>query len=160
MLTWKKSWARRGLMAVLGGAVLFGTLSAYGHAPCHGGPMSEADMTRLSERLVERASSKLSLDAAQQSKLKALAEVLQQQRLALKGSPTSPHEALQGLMAGAQFDRSGAQTLVDAKLATLHSGAPAVIQALADFFDSLQPAQQTQLRELLAHGGSHHFWRG
>jgi len=159
MVTWNKSWGRRGLMAVLGGALLFGAIGARSHSfGCHG-TMTDEDVTRLSERMVERASSKLSLDAAQQAKLKALADEVQRQRLALKGPQASPHEALQGLMAGSQFDRAGAQTLVNTKLAAVQSGAPAVLGALADFFDSLAPAQQAQLRELLAQRTGHHFWR-
>lgn len=157
MTPWFKPWARRGLMALLGTTVLFGAFSAWGHSHCHSGAMSEAEVVRMKERVLERARSELSLNEAQQAKLGVLADALQQQRQALKGDQASPREALQALIAGPQFDRSGAQALLDAKTAALKTGAPTVLNALADFYDSLQPEQQAKVRDFLARGGAHRF---
>lgn len=64
------------------------------------------------------------------------------------------------MLAGERFDRSRAQALVDAKTSALREASPAVITAAADFYDSLKPTQQEQVRSLLAGGGHRHGWGG
>ena len=63
-----------------------------------------------------------------------------------------PRAELQALIAGSSFDRAKAQALVDGKTAAVRDKAPAVVTAMADFYDSLKPEQQQQLREMLAKG--------
>jgi len=57
--------------------------------------------------------------------------------------------ACPALIAGDKFDRAKAQTLLDQKTTAVQSQAPKVLTALADFYDSLTPAQQQQVRERL-----------
>ena len=158
-------WIKYTLIGVFGTAVLFGGLSACAHRH-HGGMMSEADMTQMRERFIDKASRELALDAAQKSKLGLLADAIKAQRNALMGDATNPaanpstnpRTELAALMAGSQFDRSHAQALVDSKTGALRDKAPAVVAAMADFFDSLQPAQQQKVRDFIARGRGH--WRG
>lgn len=150
-----KTWIKRTLIGTLGAGLLFGGLWAYaGHRHHHGGwAMTEADEAQLRAKLVDRATRKLDLDAAQQAKLNLLADALQAQRAALRspGAP-APRAELQAMVAGAQFDRARAQALLDAKTGAVRDKAPAVITAMADFFDSLKPAQQQTLRAMVARG--------
>ncbi len=158
-------WIKYTLIGVFGTAVLFGGLSACAHRH-HGGMMSEADMTQMRERFIDKASRELALDAAQKAKLGLLADAIKAQRNALMGDATNPaanpgtnpRTELAALMAGSQFDRSRAQALVDSKTGALRDKAPAVVAAMADFFDSLQPAQQQKVRDFIARGRGH--WRG
>ena len=166
-------WIKYTLIGVFGTAVLFGGLSACAHRH-HGGMMSEADMTQMRERFIDKASRELALDAAQKAKLGLLADAIKAQRSALMGDATNPaanpasnpstnprtnpRTELAALMAGSQFDRSRAQALVDSKTGALRDKAPAVVAAMADFFDSLQPAQQQKVRDFIARGRGH--WRG
>ncbi len=156
-----KPWIKRTLIGVFGTAVLFGGLSACAHRH-HGGMMSEADMTQMRERFIDKASRELALDAAQKAKLGLLADAIKAQRSALVGDvanpATNPRTELAALIAGSQFDRSRAQALVDGKTGALRDKAPAVVAAMADFFDSLQPAQQQKVRDFMARGRGH--WRG
>lgn len=160
-----KPWIKHTLIGVFCTAVLFGGLSACAHRH-HGGMMSEADMTQMRERFIDKASRELALDAAQKTKLGLLADAIKAQRSALMGDATTPaanpgtnpRTELAALMAGSQFDRSRAQALVDSKAGALRDKAPAVVAAMADFFDSLQPAQQQKVRDFIARGRGH--WRG
>lgn len=160
-----KPWIKHTLIGVFGTAVLFGGLSACAHRH-HGGMMGEADMTQMRERFIDKASRELALDAAQKAKLGLLADAIKAQRSALMGDATNPaanpgtnpRTELAALMAGSQFDRSRAQALVDSKAGALRDKAPAVVAAMADFFDSLQPAQQQKVRDFIARGRGH--WRG
>ncbi|WP_395699257.1 Spy/CpxP family protein refolding chaperone [Aquabacterium sp.] len=160
-----KRWIRRSLIGLLGVGVLFGGLAACGHQRYgHGGwsNMSEADAAKLRERLIDKASRELQLDEAQRVRLGQLADTLKAQRATLMAGG-NPRAEVQSLVAGAQFDRAKAQALVDGKTAALRDGAPAVITAFGDFYDSLRPEQQQKLRDFMARGreGHHHgFWRG
>ena len=120
-----------------------------GHGWRHG-EMDGQRMTEMRGKALERVGSKLALDAAQRQKLEQLADTLQAQRKAFLGDAARPREALQALVAGATFDRAGAQALVEAKVRAVQAGSPEVIAAMGDFYDSLRPEQQNQVREMMA----------
>ena len=151
-----RPWIKRTLYGVFGASILIGGLSACGHHHGGGWQMSEADSAKMRERMIERASSKLDLDATQKQKLAVLADKLKEQRAALVGTTTDPRAELQALVAGTKFERERAQSLVEAKTGALRSKSPEVIAAAGDFFDSLKPEQQQKVRELLS---KRHGWR-
>ncbi len=149
-----KTWIRRTLIGLAATGALLGGLAACSHGH-HRGPMTEADIVQLRERVIDQAASKLDLDTAQKARLATLADALQAQRSALMagGAGAAPPRAeLQALIAGTSFDRSKAQALVDSKTTAVRDKAPAVVTAMADFYDSLKPEQQQKLRDLLAKG--------
>ena len=57
---------------------------------------------------------------------------------------------LQALIAGTTFDRARASGLLNAKIGAVQAQGPGVISAAADFYDSLNTAQQTQVREFMS----------
>lgn len=179
-------WIKRSLLA-LAAATMVGGLAACGHGPMGGprgdgpmacgpggpmmgwhggarGPMSEADHQRMRDRMVERATDALKLDAAQKGKLVALMDTMHRQRSQLTGAAKAgeaaktPRDQLLGLMSGERFDRAGAQALADEKTQALRGAAPEVIAAMGDFYDSLKPEQQAQVREFMQRRGK--GWRG
>lgn len=143
-----KTWIKRTLIAAVGVSVLLGGAAAFAHR--HGGwhAMSKGDITQAKTRMVDKVAERMTLDATQKAKLGVLADQLLAQRTALMAGG-DPRTAMQALVAGPAFDRAGAQALLDAKADVVRAGAPAVIAAFGDFYDSLQPEQQTQLRELM-----------
>jgi Spy/CpxP family protein refolding chaperone len=157
-----KTWLKRTLIGLASASVLLGGLAACSHQRHHGSyaAMSDADITQLKARFIDRASDKLDLDAAQQARLAVLADAMKDQRAALLAGNPNPRADLQALVAGPQFDRSRALALVDSKTGALRDKAPAVVTALADFYDSLKPEQQQKLRELMARGRGHGVGRG
>lgn len=155
-----KPWIKKTLVGLFGASIMVGGLTACssGHSYRHG-PMTPEKMAEVRGKLVERVSSKLDLDAAQKLKLNALADTLQAQRSAFIGKTTDPRAEAQAIVAGDKFDRARAQALLAEKTQALQAHSPEVITALADFYDSLNPAQQQKVRELmqrrkgwLAHG--------
>jgi periplasmic protein CpxP/Spy len=84
---------------------------------------------------------------------------LRDQRNALAPAGNNPRTDLQALVAGTTFDRSKASAWVDGKLGAVQSKSPEVVNAMADFFDSLKPEQQAKVREYLNRGGRR-SWRG
>jgi len=153
-----KPWIKRTLYGLLGASILVGGLSACGH-PRHdyGMAMSDTERAEFRGKMIDRVASKLDLTADQKQRLGVLADKLQEQRAALMGKTTDPRAEVQALIAGEKFDRTRAQSLVTEKTAALSSKSPEVIAAMADFFDSLTPAQQTKVREALQR--RHGWWR-
>lgn len=149
-----KRWLKQTLFGAIGASILVGALSACGHGPMRGG-WNEADAGAMRERMLERAGRELQLDDAQKQRLATLADTLHAQRVALMGQ-VDPHAQFEALLAGPTFDRAGAQSLVQGKIAAASAGAPAVIAAAGDFFDSLRPDQQQKVREFIA---KRHDWK-
>ena len=150
-----KTWIRRTLIGLAATGTLLGGLAACSHGH-HRGPMTEADIVQLRERFIDKAAGKLVRDTAQKARLATLADALQAQRSALMagaaGGAAQPRAELQALIVGTSFDRSKAQALVDSKTTAVRDKAPAVVTAMADFYDSLKPEQQQKLRDMLAKG--------
>lgn len=145
-----KTWIKRTLIAAA--AVLtLGALGACGHHHGHGrGPWTDAQVSEMRGKAVERISSRLELTAPQKAKLETLADAMVAQRQALRGDAGSePRAELKALIAGEKFDRTKAQAMLQAKTAAVQGQGPKVVEALAEFYDSLNPAQQAQVREFL-----------
>ena len=118
--------------------------------------MSAEQSAEFRGKMVERVSSKLDLNADQKQRLTVLADKLNEQRTALMGKTPDPRADVQALVAGDKFDRARAQTLVQEKTAALNTKSPEVIAAMGDFYDSLNPTQQAQVREFMQKRGG---WR-
>ena len=154
-----KPWIKRSLLVLFGAGAIAGGLSAcgyHGHRG-HGSAFSAEDSARFQARMVERIGKELELDAQQRQRLVVLGDRLREQRQALVGTTTDPRAEMQALVAGAHFDRARAQSLIDEKTGALRSKSPEVIAAAADFFDSLNPAQQQKVRDRLVR---RHGWFG
>lgn len=150
-----KPWIKRTLVGLFGATILVGGLTACGHR-AHSGGMGAEQSAEFRGKMVERVSSKLDLNADQKQRLTVLADKLNEQRAALMGKTPDPRADVQALVAGDKFDRTRAQTLVQEKTAALNTKSPEVIAAMGDFYDSLNPAQQTKVREFMQKRGG---WR-
>lgn len=145
-----KTGTRRILIALTGATLLLGGLTACGtRGPGGPGGWSEARVTEMSGKMVERIGDKLDLDAEQKLKLDAVAAEMAAQRKAFRGDSANPRDDLKALIAGDRFDRARAQALLEQKTAAVQQQGPKVLTAFADFYDSLTPEQQQQVRERL-----------
>jgi Spy/CpxP family protein refolding chaperone len=146
-----KTWIKRTLFGLFATGALLGGLAACSHGVHRHGwhAMSDADMAQMKTRLVDRAASKLDLDEAQKAKLAVLADQMQAQRKAFIGNTADPRADLQALVSGPTFDRAKAAALIEGKVGAVQTQSPAVVAALADFYDSLKPEQQAKLRSFM-----------
>jgi periplasmic protein CpxP/Spy len=152
-----RTWIKNSLIGLLGASVVLGGLaiaSPMRHG-WHGGSMSEADMAQFRERMIDRATRELSLDATQRQHLVALGDTFHAQRQAMMPGGTHPRDQLAALIAGERFDANRAQALVLEKTEALRNASPSVITAAATFYDSLRPEQQQKLRDFMAQRGHH-----
>lgn len=159
MSTWFKPWMKRSLIGLAAVGTLFGGMAAWAHHR-HGGhfgwqTVSAEDAAKMKARVVEKVGRKLDLDDTQKAKLATLADQLREGRNAVVTSTPDPRAELRGLVAGATFDRSKASALVQAQVGAISTQSPALINAMADFYDSLKPDQQAKVREFMAQRGRH-----
>ena len=144
-----KPWIKKTLMGLFGATIAFGGLTACSSSHHHRGPMSAEKMAEVRGKVVERVSSKLDLNDAQKQKLNLLADTMEVQRTAFMGKAADPRAEMQALVSGDKFDRARAQTLLEEKTRAVQTSSPEVINALADFYDSLNPDQQQKVRDLM-----------
>ena len=145
-----KHWIKRSLIGLFGASIVVGGLTACANRH-HGYSMaaSEEDSAKFKTRMVERVGKALELNEQQKQRLAALGDRMREQRLALIGNTTDPRAEVRALVAGAQFDKARAQAIVEEKTTALRAKSPQVIAAAADFFDSLNPAQQQKVRDFM-----------
>jgi periplasmic protein CpxP/Spy len=153
-----KPWIKRSLIGLTSVTVVLGGLTACGGRGHHGEGWSAEQVSEVRSKVVNRISGKLDLDVAQKQKLGALADQIIASRTAFRGDAADPRADVKALIAGDKFDRAAAQTLLDQKTQAIQGNAPQTINALADFYDSLNPEQQKQVREKLDKRG--HGWWG
>lgn len=153
-----KTWIRRSLIGLAATTVVLGGLTACGSRGDHARGWSEERITEVRGKAIEKISSKLELNAEQKAKLGALADEMIASRKAFRGESTNPRADMAALIAGEKFDRSKAQQLIDQKLQAAQGNGPKVVAAFGDFFDSLNPEQQKQVRDRLEKRG--HGWWG
>jgi len=153
-----KTWIKRTLFAVAGATLVLGTLTACGYQGGHHegqrsehrhGGWSEERITEMRGKAVDRVSRELNLSAEQRQKLDTLANEMQASRRALQGEGPAPRQALAAMLAGPTMDRQAAAQFLDQKTQVVQSRSPQVINAMGDFFDSLTPDQQAQVRAVM-----------
>ena len=145
-----KSWIKRTLFGLFGVGIIAGGLSACGRGQHeHGMVISEEDSVRFKAKMVERVGKELNPNEQQKERLGALGDRLRDQRVALVGKTTDPRAEVAALVAGAQFDKARAQAIPEEKTAAIRGKSPEVITAAAEFFDSLNPAQQQKVRDFM-----------
>jgi len=145
-----KPWIKTTLAGLFGASIVLGSLAAFADGPCRRyGPMDAARMAELRGKVLDRVGRKLDLSDAQKHKLAAVADRLQARRAAFTAEAGDLGAGVQALVAGDRFDRARAQALLDAKLHAAQAGGPDVMDAVADFYDSLDAAQQQKVRDFV-----------
>ena len=141
---------KRTLLGMVGATIVIGGLSACGHHErSYGAGMSQEKYAEMRDKVVERAAGKLDLNEDQKKRLSVLGDKLYEQRTALMGQTTDPRAEMKALVAGDKFDAARAQSLINDKTAALQAKSPEVIAAMADFYNSLNPAQQQKVRDYM-----------
>jgi Spy/CpxP family protein refolding chaperone len=152
-----KPWIKRSLIALTSATVVIGGLTACGSRGDHARGWSDERVTEMRGKAVEKISDKLELNAGQKAKLEALADEMIASRKAMRGESVDVRKDLQALIAADKFDRTKAQQMLDQKTQALQGSGPKVLAAFGDFYDSLNPEQQKQVREKLERR-SHGWW--
>jgi periplasmic protein CpxP/Spy len=153
-----KTWLKRTLLGVAVSSALLGSLAAYSAegGGFHHGPPTPEQMAQHEAHMLAHIGKKLDLDANQAAKLKVLGDLMVAQHTP-SAAGADPHAAMGALIAGNTFDRAGATQLMNQHIARMQANGPAMINAIGDFYDSLNTTQQQEVRDLAAH---HHGFFG
>jgi periplasmic protein CpxP/Spy len=109
--------------------------------------------TEMRGKVVDKISSHLVLNDAQKQKLGVLADEVIASRTAFRGKDADPRAEFKAMVSGEKFDRTRAQALLEQKTQVVQGNGPKMITAMADFYDSLNPEQQKQVREKMERRG-------
>jgi Spy/CpxP family protein refolding chaperone len=153
-----KSWIKRSLIGLTAATVVLGGLTACGSRGDHARGWSDERITEMRGKAIEKISSKLELNTDQKAKLGVLADEMIASRKAFKGNAADPRADMKALIASDKFDRIKAQAMLDQKTQAVQGNGPKMLAAFGDFYDSLTPAQQQQVREKMDRRG--HGWWG
>lgn len=153
-----KPWIKRSLIGLTAVTVVLGGLTACGSRGDHARGWSDERITEVRGKAIDKIGSKLELNAEQKQKLGVLADEMIASRKAFRGAAADPRTELKALVAGDKFDRTKAQALLDQKMQVMQGNGPKMLSAFGDFYDSLNPEQQKQVRERMEKRG--HGWWG
>jgi len=153
-----KTWIKRSLIGLTAVTVVVGGLTACGSRGDHARGWSDERITEVRGKAIDKIGSKLDLNAEQKQKLGVLADEMIASRKAFRGEGADPRADLKALVAGDKFDRTKAQALLDQKMQVMQGNGPKMLSAFGDFYDSLNPEQQKQVRERMEKRG--HGWWG
>lgn len=106
-------------------------------------------------RMVERISSRLSLDDNQAAALESFAAALRSTREAARGGAEGggPRAMALEFISGNTLDQGAALTALEARAEAMRAAAPELVAQAAAFYDGLDAEQQAQVREFLERGG-------
>ena len=151
---------KRTLIGLLGATVLVGGLTACGSQRHneYGAQLSPEAYAQKRDKFVDKAASRLDLNDDQKKRLAVLGDKLYEQRTALVGQTKDPRAEMKALVAGDKFDATRAQALINDKTTALNTKSPEVIAALADFYNSLNAAQQQKVRDYMDGRGRWFHW--
>lgn len=134
-----KPITKRILLAV-GTLGLATSVAAYAHQHFH-------DPEERSAWIMEKITHELELTAPQQEKLEVVkVEIMTARKDMHQDRKQTKNDVLE-MLGQPSMDRSRVQMMVDQRLDAMRNHAPQVINALGDFYDSLSPEQQLELRE-------------
>ena len=136
------------IVIIAGGAVLLaGSIAACSH---HRGPEQRA------EWMMEKVSKELKLDEAQQAKLKVLSDDMLAVRKQMRSEFGSDRDQVLGLLDQPKLDQAKILGMVKEHTQTINQQAPKIVAALGDFYDSLSPEQQAEVRKFAKEHHEHH----
>lgn len=153
-----KSWIKRSLIGLTAATIVLTGLTACGSRGDHARGWSNDRITEMRGKAIEKISDKLELNTDQKTKLGVLADEMITSRKAFVGNSADPRADMKALVAGDKFDRAKAQALLDQKTQVVQGNGPKMLSAFGDFYDSLTPAQQQQVRAKMDRRG--HSWWG
>ena len=114
------------------------------------------------ERMVQKITEELALTEMQQTNLSEVKDRFLEMRKTMQSNREQTKTDIQLMLKKPTLDRDMVNTIVNQHIETVHSGSPAIINAIGDFYDSLDDMQRAEIREFvedkMEHGHRRPFW--
>lgn len=136
-----------------GGALLVTGVIACNHGMHFGSPEERG------EWMVQKVTKELKLNETQESMLVDVKDVFLDTRKATRGNREQHSADVMAMLNQQAFDRDKANEIVIQHIETVNTRAPVIIDAIGNFYDSLDDAQRAELREFVEHKIEHHHDR-
>ncbi|WP_455206761.1 Spy/CpxP family protein refolding chaperone [Kaarinaea lacus] len=148
-----KPISKRIMTILISGAVVIGTVTACGHHRYQ-------DPEKHGAWLMEKVTDELELNDSQKAKLEAVRKEILTVRKDMHADRENFRDEILTMLDQPALDRQKALSMVEQKTQSINQHAPQVINALAEFYDSLSDEQRKELREHIADMGQHHhhYW--
>ncbi len=146
---------KRIITFIAGGTLLTATVVA-----CHHG-MHFGTAEERGEWMVQKVSKELELNSIQRDKLVNLKDEFLSLRKELRDDRAQLRTDVLAMLQQPTLDRDKANAMVSGQLATVNAGSPAIIDAVANFYDSLDDTQRSEIREFIQNKiehRSHRYW--
>ena len=111
------------------------------------------------ERIVQKITEELELTETQQSRLSDVKNEFLDMRKTMRSNREQTQTDIQAMLKQPTLDRNKANSIVNQHIETIHSRSPAIIDAIGNFYDSLDDAQRAELREFIEDKMEHHHGR-
>jgi len=128
------------ILFALGAVGLFASVAAYGHHQCH-------DPEQKGNWIVEKISSELELTEPQVAKLEDVRDQMMNARKQMHQERKGARADVLQLLGQSSLDRDQSLAMINQRLDAIRGKAPQLVNALGDFYDSLTPVQQQELKE-------------
>jgi Spy/CpxP family protein refolding chaperone len=135
--------SKRTMMYMIGGALLTTSVAA-----CHHG-MHYGSAEERGEWMAQKVSKELELNDLQQTRLAELKDELLDLRTSLRSDREQMRTEVLAMLQQPTLDRNKANAMVSEQVATINSRSPMIIDAIANFYDSLDDAQRAELRDFI-----------
>ena len=135
-----------------------GTLLVAGVVGCNHG-MHFGSPEERGEWIVEKVTKELKLNETQASRLVDVKAALLDTRKTMRGNREQHNTDVIAMLNQPTFDRDKANEIVTQHIETVNTRAPVIIDAIGNFYDSLDDAQRAELREFVDHKMDHHHGR-
>jgi len=114
------------------------------------------------DRIVQKVTEELDLTAIQQASLTQVKNELLEMRNTISSSREQTQADIWAMLKQPRLDRNQANSMVNQRIEAIHSRSPAIIDAMGNFYDSLDDLQRAELREFIEdrmeHRHGRHFW--
>ena len=141
---------KRSLIFLTGGALLAMGVVACNHGMHFGTPEER------SEWMVQKVTGELELDQTQQARLAAVKDEFLDMRRDMRSDREQTRADLLAMLQQPTLDRDKANAIVAQYVDKVNTRTPQIIDAVGDFYDSLNDDQRAELNGFIRHKMEHH----
>jgi len=144
---------RRTIIYMTGGVLL-----TVGVVACNHG-MHYGSAEERGEWMVQKVSKELELNEVQLARLAEVKDEFLEARKTMRSDREQTRADVLAMLQQPTLDRDKANAIVGQHIDTINSRTPVIIDAVGNFYDSLDDAQRVELREFIEHKMEHHHGR-
>ena len=134
---------KRTIVIITAGTLLIGGVAACKHK------MHSASAEERGEWVVDKVSKELELNDSQRIKLVEVKDQFIAVRKSMRSDPEEARKEVLAMLKQPTMDREKVNAMVNQKIAMVSEKSPSIIDAIGNFYDSLDDSQRAELSEFI-----------